>query len=57
MVRAGALPHLKAVLQPNSSPVSDLWASRLLKALAQVSGTALVFHGEDFFRKVASHRS
>jgi hypothetical protein len=37
VVRAGALPHLKAMLQPNSSPVSVLWASRLLKALAQVS--------------------
>ena len=37
VVRAGALPHLKAMLQPSSSPVSVLWASRLLKALAQVS--------------------
>lgn len=36
IVRAGALPHLKPMLQPGSSPVSLLWACRLLKALAQV---------------------
>lgn len=39
IVRAGALPHLKTLLQPRSSPVSVLWASRLLKALAQVGRT------------------
>ena len=43
VVRVGALPHLKAMLQPKSSPVSVLWASRLLKALAQVSSTAVMF--------------
>ena len=37
VVPAGALPHLKAMLEPSSSPVIVLWASRLLKALAQVS--------------------
>lgn len=38
IVRAGALPHLKPMLQPGSSSVSLLWACRLLKALAQVWG-------------------
>lgn len=39
IVRAGALPHLKPMLQPGSSPVSLLWACRLLKALAQERNT------------------
>jgi hypothetical protein len=37
IVRACALPHLKPMLQAHSSPINVLWASRLLKALVQVS--------------------
>lgn len=45
IVRAGALPHLKPMLQPESSPISLLWAARLLKALAQVSTSSGIYEG------------
>jgi hypothetical protein len=41
VARAGALPPLVTMLQPDSSPSNLLWAARLLKAMAQQESSVL----------------